>query len=296
MKKINRLSAILSTTILLAITLAFTKPVFAETIIHTGMWSKHFDNRGYNETHNLIGIEREGYFAVIYRNSQNDKSIYVGRIKRDWYRISDNWSLGYNYGLLTGYDIISTKIMPITFPVLSYDGFISFDMTYAYEAVTIQFRNSFNEKKYFNQERDFKYFIGFGDAYRGDTPGNRVYTIGVAKNKWKLDVTQFDTYTQSPWYDTNPEWRDYAVMIEKHKVYSLTKEILSKNFGKYKTFVDFGLAYSDKSSTRNTSQLNFRTNLGIAHGDFSLYLRHTSNANTSSKNAGEDAIMFEAKF
>ena len=113
----------------------------AEDYYLFGMWSYHFDDSKYRQKHNLIGIEKNNKFAYTYINSQNDRSFYVGKIRRDW-KCAGKWCLGYNYGILTGYDIGRYKWTPIAFPVLSSDGFIKFDITCAYDIVcAIQFRH-----------------------------------------------------------------------------------------------------------------------------------------------------------
>lgn len=81
-----------------------------------GMWSNHSEE-GLNETHNLLGVEIDGYFLYKFENSQNDSAYYVGTIDRD---IACLYSicLGYSAGFMQGYDF--KAITPIGFGVVSY--------------------------------------------------------------------------------------------------------------------------------------------------------------------------------
>jgi hypothetical protein len=123
----------------------------AENYLHLGMESYHFENVDkYNQDHHLIGVEIDNYFLYTYQNSNRDQSFYAGRIRRDWKCFNENWCLGYNYGLITGYESKFGEVAPMGFLVLSHtekDG-LNFDISCMPTVVcAIQFRlNAFNLK------------------------------------------------------------------------------------------------------------------------------------------------------
>jgi len=124
--------------ILLFILLLIPTSAFSENWVHGGMWSKH-PVKGLNEKHNLIGFEIDGYFLHKFENSYNDTSFFLGKINRDVFCL-DKLCVGYNYGILTGYD--SKDPLPAAFIVTSYEinGF-GVDINYFPDIVTtIQFR------------------------------------------------------------------------------------------------------------------------------------------------------------
>jgi len=93
--------------------------VSAENYVHMGMWSQH-PEKGLNETHNLIGIEIDGYFLHKFENSLKQTAYYAGIIEREGYCIGDTkLCLGYSYGVLEGYSF--KELMPIAFAVFSYE-------------------------------------------------------------------------------------------------------------------------------------------------------------------------------
>lgn len=100
---------------ILLLLLSFT--VSAENWVHLGMWSHH-QEEGLNETHNLVGIEIDGYFIHKFENSMKDTAYYAGVMKRDGYCI-DKLCLGYSYGLIKGYSF--KEVSPIAFGVISYE-------------------------------------------------------------------------------------------------------------------------------------------------------------------------------
>lgn len=121
--------------------LLFSLNSIADNYGHIAMWSYHPDSSGkYRQKHNLIGVEINGRFVHTFINSQNDRSFYIGRIRRD-YKCSGNWCLNYNYGILTGYDIGPYNWTPMFFPVISYDNNVKFDINIVPSVVySIQFR------------------------------------------------------------------------------------------------------------------------------------------------------------
>jgi len=121
--------------------LLFSINSVADNYVHISMFSHHVkDSYKYRQDHNLIGIEIDEKFIHSFINSQNDRSFYIGRIRRD-YKCSGNWCLNYNYGILTGYDMGPYKWTPMFFPIISYDNDVKFDITIVPSVVySIQFR------------------------------------------------------------------------------------------------------------------------------------------------------------
>ncbi len=91
--------------------------VLSENYVHLGMWSQH-PEKGLNETHNLVGIEIDGYFIHKFENSIKQTAYYAGVIEREGYCI-DKLCLGYSYGALQGYSF--KELTPIAYAVISYE-------------------------------------------------------------------------------------------------------------------------------------------------------------------------------
>jgi len=109
---------------ILLLLLSFT--VSAENYLHLGMWSQHSES-GLNETHNLVGIEIDGYFIHQFENSMSDTAYYAGIVERDGYCL-DKLCLGYSYGILKGYSF--KEVTPIAFAVLSFENSgVGFDLS-----------------------------------------------------------------------------------------------------------------------------------------------------------------------
>lgn len=93
----------------------------AEQKMYVGMLSYHYDrDTDYNETHALIGYERNGYFIEVFENSKYNTTWYAGIVKRHVYDFNDNWSFGSDIGLIKGYDFHDEKVSVIGFPMITY--------------------------------------------------------------------------------------------------------------------------------------------------------------------------------
>ena len=56
----------------------------AETVINFGMFSKHFNkdaSKKYNESHDLIGVQHNGYVLSTFVNSYSQRTWYAGKVK-----------------------------------------------------------------------------------------------------------------------------------------------------------------------------------------------------------------------
>ena len=94
--------------------------------LYMGAWSKHFsNNEETNETHNLLGYEKNNYFALYFKNSFKVDSGFVG--KRFNKQITENINVYAMTGLVYGYsdclrggDEGSKKVCPFIAPGIKY--------------------------------------------------------------------------------------------------------------------------------------------------------------------------------
>lgn len=111
--------------------------------IYLDGYSYHWDrSKGYNEKHNLIGIEYKGWLYVKYLNSHSKKSHAIGRYHEFGSRFGVDF--GVKYGLVTGYREVydlTGDVMP--FALLS-AGYRSFDLGVGPGMFTAGFRLRFD--------------------------------------------------------------------------------------------------------------------------------------------------------
>jgi len=100
------------------ITLIASFHAIADNYLHLGMFSKHFEDKNYNEVHNLVGLEFDGYFLHRFKNSQGDATYFAGKIKRDSACL-DNLCFGYSLGVMKGYNF--KEYLPSLLGVISYE-------------------------------------------------------------------------------------------------------------------------------------------------------------------------------
>lgn len=93
--------------------------------VYVGAWSKHLDGGDYNETHELIAVERRDWIAGTLINSFGDRTYMFGKgwdlaTTEDWnFRVYAGASYGYRAcdGSEQGED---PKVCPAIVPELSY--------------------------------------------------------------------------------------------------------------------------------------------------------------------------------
>lgn len=81
--------------LLLLLILSLPPAVMAETRAYLGGWSHHLISTDVNETHGIIGIEKEGYAAGQFINSYNRLSYFGGKVFKGYYGKLE-------YGIITG--------------------------------------------------------------------------------------------------------------------------------------------------------------------------------------------------
>lgn len=114
--------------------------------LYLGMLSYHYDRiTPYNETHELIGYEHDGWFIETFVNSKYRTTWYAGRIYRDIYKINDKWSFGADIGVIKGYDFHDREISVVGFPTLTYQREkVGIDIRFGYtEVVAARFTYNF---------------------------------------------------------------------------------------------------------------------------------------------------------
>ena len=96
----------------------------AETKVYLGAWSTHLVTDGdYNETHNLVAVEHNGWIAGTFKNSYSRESWFAGKT---WEWGGDKFSYGLMAGAVRGYtkcygdDGSNTNICPLVSPFASY--------------------------------------------------------------------------------------------------------------------------------------------------------------------------------
>ena len=68
--------------------------------VHVGAWSQHFSGSDYNESHNLLAAEHQGYIAGYFKNSYGEDSGFIAkRFVRDY----GHWQAGVTVGAVHGY-------------------------------------------------------------------------------------------------------------------------------------------------------------------------------------------------
>ncbi len=133
--------------------------------------------------------------------------------------------------------------------------------------------------------------LGYGNIYEADKSGKNMYSVAVQKGDWRVEVSYWEEYTRTSWYNNHPEWRNSPLtLVKSHTVISLTNRIYKKSFGPIELFYDFGFALTDRTSTVNSTHLLFKHNIGARYKNCSAYLSHKSNASAAGVNAGEDGL------
>ena len=96
----------------------------AETKVYVGAWSIHLVTDGdYNESHDLLAIEHNGWIAGRFVNSYSRESWFAGKT---WEWGADNFRYGVMAGAVRGYttcygdDNSNTNICPLVTPFASY--------------------------------------------------------------------------------------------------------------------------------------------------------------------------------
>lgn len=137
--------------------------------------------------------------------------------------------------------------------------------------------------------------VGVGEIYRADKSGKQLYSISVSDGKWKYTLTHWQSHLRTPWYPNHPEWG--SITIPSHNTASITYSIYEKTLSdSVNFFIDFGISVTDTLSPSNSSDFNFRENIGLEYQSFRLHLRHTSNAGIKLPNEGEDGLVLEYRF
>ena len=111
----------------------------AEEYILLGQWSRHDRPKEYyNQTHHLIGYERNNYTGGYYINSDGDPSWYGGYVQKF------NYGLKLTYVAIYGYE--NMTIIPLVIPGVTIGrGKIQLDLNYVPMTVlTAGFRIKFN--------------------------------------------------------------------------------------------------------------------------------------------------------
>lgn len=265
--------------ILLLLLLSFT--VSAENYVHLGMWSQHSES-GLNETHNLVGIEINGYFIHQFENSMSDTAYYAGIIERDGYCL-DKLCLGYSYGVLKGYSF--KELTPIAFAVLSFENNgVGFDLSCLPGTVcALQLRFSDKAFNYLNinppwqtkgyLELSLDSFDPDGEGKFGFSRNNgvaydaKIYLTDNIFLKGSYTTTdstvapdQGDEKFQATWITQNPSQIDSRGSIQIGKDY--------KN-------LSIGLSYNQISIQENIINLNNRELLSLPethHRGFGVHI------------------------
>ena len=115
--------------LLLAGLLLISHQAQAETHLHTGAWSHHVGSEyDYNETHNLLAVEHNGYLAGYFKNSQNDDSALVAARWRKAYPYSLEASVlvgatyGYREDCVKPDTVGRKRVCPLAVPAITYTG------------------------------------------------------------------------------------------------------------------------------------------------------------------------------
>ena len=101
-----------------------------EDYLLLGQWSRHHgDASQYNQTHGLIGFERNNYSVGYYNNSYNDPSWFVGYSKKHTPESLPSVQLKLSYVAVTGYE--GMAIVPLMVPGMTIGrGLIQLDISY----------------------------------------------------------------------------------------------------------------------------------------------------------------------
>jgi len=96
----------------------------AETKVYLGAWSTHLVTDGdFNESHDLVAVEHNGWIAGRFVNSYSRESWFAGKT---WEWGGHNFSYGVMAGAVRGYTTCygdgdtSTNICPLVAPFASY--------------------------------------------------------------------------------------------------------------------------------------------------------------------------------
>lgn len=115
----------------------------AEDYLLLGQWSRHHkDANLYNQTHGLIGFERNNYSVGYYNNSYDDPSWFIGYSQKYTPESLSFIQLKLNYVAVTGYE--DMMVVPIIFPSVTIGkGLVQADLSYIPRvATTLGFRVS----------------------------------------------------------------------------------------------------------------------------------------------------------
>jgi hypothetical protein len=111
-----------------------------EDYLLLGQWSRHHKQGNlYNQTHGLVGFERNNYSVGYYTNSYNDPSWFVGYSQKYTPNSMPFAQFKLNYVAVTGYSI---PVVPIIAPSVTLGkGLIQMDVSYIpMVATTVGFR------------------------------------------------------------------------------------------------------------------------------------------------------------
>ncbi len=101
---------------LIAVLAVFSTNCFALEFA-IGSWSDHFgriSDYPYNETHNTVGMNYNGFEAGTLVNSYNKQSVYAGY--KFTKQVTDYFDVGLRAGLITGYEHQGRPITPWALP------------------------------------------------------------------------------------------------------------------------------------------------------------------------------------
>jgi len=228
--------------------LIFSASVNAENWLIAGSWSQHPED-GMKNKNNMIGFETDidgdQYFLLKFDNSFGNTSYYGGKIVRDGIGCYDDLCLGYNYGIMKGYEF--KEWTPIGFINGSYEQRgIGVDVSWL-PGVVANLRLRFNQSAFddvgINAPWDtIGYFeIGMDKA---DPDGRRAWGYnkenGVSYNlkfyttdDWYLKFNYTDTVFNA-WPDTDDDklkFRDELSRVNSQGSIELWKEFESYSFG-----------------------------------------------------------------
>lgn len=259
--------------IILYIFLLYASSINASCQTHLGMFSHHWESGDFNQDHDLLGIECDNYFLYQFNNSQNTPTVYAGFIDRHYYKISENWSAGYNVGIMSGHEKIKDgKPFVIGFPLIAYTnpaGY-GFDITMGGDVVaSIQGRveNDFIESAIFKPKYtgSIELFIDHADPdYRSDWGFGRNNGVG-----FEFEIQLYnDVFTRINYantdFDVDPDrgsekftawWKgvDSGRIYDKLEIAFISKQ-KSKSFDYF-----YGLSYNNVTASQSYINLNNNT-------------------------------------
>jgi len=116
---------------LCCIAFLFAMPSMADSTVYLGAVSKHIGGDSeydYNENHNLIGVEADGWFAGFFENSYREDTWAIGhRLTKRYGDFEPGILVGASYGYRNcakGYDDAgeTRRVCPVVAPSLTWHG------------------------------------------------------------------------------------------------------------------------------------------------------------------------------